>query len=106
MPLSIRFLVNFRRTPSGCPPNAPEALRVCFELPNPIDPDDPDSTRISGLGIPRGVTLIVGGGYHGKSTLLRALERCVHPHVPGDGRELVVADSGAVKIRAEDGRRV
>ena len=85
---------------------APESLRVSFELPNPIDPQDPDSSRISGLGIPRGVTLIVGGGYHGKSTLLRALERGVHPHVPGDGREFVVTEPGAVKIRAEDGRRV
>jgi predicted ABC-class ATPase len=85
---------------------APEDLRVSFELPNPIDSQDPDSTRISGLGIPRGVTLIVGGGYHGKSTLLRALERGVHPHVPGDGREFVVTEPGAVKIRAEDGRRV
>jgi predicted ABC-class ATPase len=58
------------------------------------------------MGLPRGVTLIVGGGYHGKSTLLRAIERGVHPHVPGDGREWVVADAGLVKIRAEDGRRV
>jgi predicted ABC-class ATPase len=52
------------------------------------------------------VTLIAGGGYHGKSTLLRALERGVHPHVPGDGREWVVSAPGLVKIRAEDGRRV
>jgi predicted ABC-class ATPase len=61
---------------------------------------------LTGLGIPEGVTLIVGGGYHGKSTLLRALERCVYPHVPGDGRERVVCRNDAVKIRAEDGRRV
>jgi len=85
---------------------APESLRVSFDLPNPIDSGEGESTRISGLGIPGGVTLIVGGGYHGKSTLLRALERGVHPHVPGDGRELVVTEPGAVKIRAEDGRRV
>jgi predicted ABC-class ATPase len=52
------------------------------------------------------VTLIVGGGYHGKSTLLRALERGVHPHIPGDGREWVVSRNDLVKIRAEDGRRV
>jgi predicted ABC-class ATPase len=85
---------------------APETLRVSFELPHPVDSRDPDSTWIEGLGVPRGVTLIVGGGYHGKSTLLRALERGVHPHVPGDGREFVVTEPGAVKIRAEDGRRV
>ena len=77
---------------------SPEALRVSLPTPN--------SGTVEGLGIPRGVTLIVGGGYHGKSTLLRAIERGIHDHVPGDGRERVVAVPGAVKIRAEDGRRV
>ena len=61
---------------------------------------------MTGMGVPKGVTLIVGGGFHGKSTLLRALERGVYNHVPGDGRELVVTDPTAVKIRAEDGRGV
>ena len=59
-----------------------------------------------GMGIPRGVVLLVGGGYHGKSTLLRALERGVVPHIPGDGRETVVTDPALVKIRAEDGRAI
>jgi predicted ABC-class ATPase len=58
------------------------------------------------MGIPRGVTLIVGGGYHGKSTLLAAIERGVYNHIPGDGREFVVTDAAAVKVRAEDGRRI
>jgi predicted ABC-class ATPase len=58
------------------------------------------------MGIPKGITLIVGGGFHGKSTLLTALERGVYPHIPGDGREYVVTCRDAVKIRAEDGRRV
>jgi predicted ABC-class ATPase len=58
------------------------------------------------MGVPGGITLIVGGGYHGKSTLLRALETGIYDHVPGDGREQVVAVSSAVKIRAEDGRAV
>jgi predicted ABC-class ATPase len=58
------------------------------------------------MGVPVGVTIIVGGGFHGKSTLLRALELGVYNHIPGDGRELVVTRSSAVKIRAEDGRRV
>ena len=58
------------------------------------------------MGIPEGVTLIVGGGFHGKSTLLNALERGIYNHIPGDGREYVVTDPRAVKIRAEDGRRV
>jgi predicted ABC-class ATPase len=66
----------------------------------------PHAGQVTGMGIPIGVTLIVGGGYHGKSTLLAALERGVYNHIPGDGRELVVTDPSAVKIRAEDGRRV
>ena len=81
---------------------APEALRVELPLATPHEGRD----TLTGLGIPRGVTLVVGGGYHGKSTLLRAVERGVYPHVPGDGREFVVSDPGLVKIRAEDGRRV
>lgn len=65
-----------------------------------------DGSPISGLGIPRGITLIVGGGFHGKSTLLQAIERGVYAHIPGDGRELVVTEPNAIKIRAEDGRSV
>jgi predicted ABC-class ATPase len=61
---------------------------------------------VSGMLIPQGVTLIVGGGFHGKSTLLQALERGVYNHIPGDGRELIVAESSAVKIRAEDHRSI
>jgi predicted ABC-class ATPase len=62
--------------------------------------------RIKGMAIPEGVTLIVGGGFHGKSTLLNAIEKGVYPHIPGDGRERVVVHPAAVKIRAEDGRSV
>lgn len=80
------------------PFSAPEELRVSVELPN--------RGVVSGMGIPEGVTLVVGGGFHGKSTLLRALERGVYDHVPDDGRELVVARPDTVKIRSEDGRRV
>ena len=61
---------------------------------------------VTGLAIPRGVTVIVGGGYHGKSTILRALERGVYPHIAGDGREWVISDPTATSIRAEDGRAV
>jgi predicted ABC-class ATPase len=68
--------------------------------------ESPNGGPVRGLGVPRGVTLIVGGGYHGKSTLLRAIERGVYDHVPGDGREAVVTVATAVKVRAEDGRRV
>jgi predicted ABC-class ATPase len=88
------------------PFQAPPEHEVTLEVPNPIPGQHGETREVVGLGFRRGVTLIAGGGYHGKSTLLRALERGVHPHVPGDGRELVVSDAGLVKIRAEDGRRV
>ncbi|KAK0314264.1 hypothetical protein LTR91_001060 [Friedmanniomyces endolithicus] len=65
-----------------------------------------DGTNVSGMGVPRGVTLLTGGGFHGKSTVLEAIQLGVYNHVPGDGRELVVTDPTAVKIRAEDGRSV
>lgn len=77
---------------------SPDSLRVTAKLPHAGD--------VSGMGIPRGVTLIVGGGYHGKSTLLEALQRGVYDHIAGDGREFVVADETAVKLRAEDGRSI
>jgi predicted ABC-class ATPase len=81
---------------------------VSFESPPALEAQlvCPNSGEIRGLGIPRGVTLIVGGGYHGKSTLLRAIERGVYNHVPGDGRERTVTVNSAIKIRAEDGRYV
>jgi len=80
------------------PSRSPESLRVSFSLPG--------GDTVTGMGIPEGVTLIVGGGFHGKSTLLRALEAGVYNHVPGDGRERVVTVRSAVKVRAEDGRRI
>lgn len=86
------------------PFESPEAFRVEFEVPHPNAGTPGRIWR--GMGVPRGVVLLVGGGYHGKSTLLRALERAVVPHVPGDGRETVVSDPGLVKIRAEDGRAI
>ena len=64
------------------------------------------SIRLTRPGIPRGITVLVGGGFHGKSTLLRALEVGCYNKVPGDGREFVVADPTAVKVRAEDGRAI
>ncbi len=92
---------------SGAVPfRSPESLRVTLPLAHPVETPAGPQESISGMGIRRGVTLVVGGGYHGKSTLLKALERAVYPHVPGDGREWVVSDPRLVKIRAEDGRRV
>jgi predicted ABC-class ATPase len=75
-----------------------EEHRVEVELPN--------KGVVSGMGVAEGVTLVVGGGFHGKSTLLSALSWGVYDHVPGDGRELVVTRGDAVKVRAEDGRSV
>ena len=77
---------------------SPESMRVTMKLPY--------KGEISGMGIKKGITLIVGGGYHGKSTLLKALEMCVYPHIAGDGREYIATDAAAVKIRAEDGRSI
>lgn len=80
------------------PFQAPSAMEVEISLPN--------KGRIKGMGIPKSITLIVGGGYHGKSTLLKALEKGVYNHILGDGREFVITESSAVKLRAEDGRSV
>ena len=80
------------------PFRSPRELAVTLDLPH--------RGKITGMGIPKGITLIVGGGYHGKSTLLKALEVGVYNHIAGDGREYVIADSSAVKIRAEDGRSI
>lgn len=78
--------------------SSPESLRVTLNLPH--------KGQITGMGIPKGITLIVGGGYHGKSTLLNALELGVYNHISGDGREYVITDATAQKLRSEDGRFV
>jgi predicted ABC-class ATPase len=98
--LPRRSGVDDRPMESGAVPfgPAPEALRSEVDLPH--------AGRVAGLGIAHGVTLIVGGGYHGKSTLLTALAAGIYDHIPGDGRELTVTDGGAVMIRSEDGRRI
>ncbi|MFN8543696.1 MAG: ABC-ATPase domain-containing protein [Candidatus Binatia bacterium] len=82
----------------GVPLAVPDALACTLDAPH--------AGRLRGLGIAAGVTVIVGGGYHGKSTLLDALARGVYDHVPGDGRERCVTVGGAVSVRAEDGRPV
>lgn len=77
---------------------SPKDLEVEFDTPN--------KGIIKGMGIPKGITLIVGGGYHGKSTLLRALELGIYNHIEGDGREFVITEYTALKVRAEDGRAI
>ena len=81
---------------ASVPFTSPDSLRISINLPH--------KGKITGMGIPKGITLIVGGGYHGKSTLLNALELGVYNHIPGDGREYVITDTTAVKLRSEDGR--
>lgn len=81
---------------NGIPFSSPDSLRITLNLPH--------RGPLTGMGIPLGITLIVGGGYHGKSTLLKALETGVYPHIAGDGREYVITDESAVKLRSEDGR--
>ena len=77
---------------------SPKEMEVTMKLPH--------KGEISGMGIRRGITLIVGGGYHGKSTLLKALELGVYNHIQGDRREYVITKDDAMKIRAEDGRSI
>ncbi len=90
--------VDDRPMPDATVFESPEQGRVTIPLS--------DGRSITGLGIKKGITLIVGGGYHGKSTLLKALERGVYNHIPGDGREYVITEDTAMKIRSEDGRSV
>ena len=90
--------IDDRPLPGAIPFQPPESLAVTLEAPN--------AGPVRGLGIPRGITLLVGGGFHGKSTLLNALKVGVFDHRPGDGREQVVTAADAACIRAEDGRAV
>ena len=88
--------VSSRPMKGACAFTSPESLRISLQLPH--------KGHITGMGIPQGITLIVGGGYHGKSTLLNALDMGVYNHITGDGREYVLTDESALKLRSEDGR--
>jgi predicted ABC-class ATPase len=90
--------VSGRPMKDAIPFMSPKELEVELALPH--------HGRIAGMGIRKGITLIVGGGYHGKSTLLKALETGVYNHIAGDGREYVITEDSAMKIRAEDGRSI
>ncbi|MFD2654699.1 ABC-ATPase domain-containing protein [Gracilibacillus thailandensis] len=91
--------VSNRPLRKAVPFESPQENRVEIKLPHREE-------ALTGMAIRKGISLIVGGGYHGKSTLLQALERGVYHHIRGDGREYVLTDPDAVKIRAEDGRQV
>lgn len=78
--------------------SAPETMKITLTLEN--------KEQVTGMGIKKGITTITGGGFHGKTTLLNAIEKGVYNHIPGDGREYVITSYDAVKIRAEDGRTI
>lgn len=77
---------------------SPESLRVTFHLPS--------GRTVTGMGVPEGITVIGGGGFHGKSTLMRAIADGVYNHISGDGREFAITRADACSLRAEDGRAV
>lgn len=97
---SLPRFAGHRDTPAekAVPFRAPDSLRTTFQLPS--------GRKVTGMGVPAGVTVIVGGGYHGKSTLLKALERGVYNHAAGDGREFAITVDSAASLRAEDGRAI
>ncbi|MDO4468833.1 MAG: ABC-ATPase domain-containing protein [Bacillota bacterium] len=109
--LKKRHLVAFVANSSILPRESgisqkPMKNAVPFQSPASLETEVtlPHKGKIKGMAIPQGITLIAGGGYHGKSTLLTALEAGVYNHIAGDGREFVLTDASAVKLRAEDGR--
>jgi predicted ABC-class ATPase len=107
----VTFIANHSILPraSGVDPSPMKGPQVVpFKSPHSLEVtiDTPNHGIIKGLGIPKGVTLIVGGGYHGKSTLLQAIQLGIYNHIPGDGREYTTTNPSAIKIRAEDGRRI
>lgn len=90
--------VSSRPMKNGVPFASPESQKITLTLPH--------KGELSGMAVHEGITLIVGGGYHGKSTLLKALELGVYNHIAGDGREYVITNDTAMKLRAEDGRSI
>ncbi len=96
--LPRRSGVDPRPMEAGVPFQSPKSLEVSLKRPH--------GGRVRGMGIPEGLTVIVGGGYHGKSTLLQAIAHGIYDHIPGDGREHVVSRRQTVKVRAEEGRSI
>ena len=83
---------------NAIPFKSPDSLKITIPLKN--------GEKIDGMGLKKGITIITGGGFHGKSTLLKAIESGIYYHIPGDGREYVITQKDAVKVRAEDGRAI
>ncbi|ORY94520.1 hypothetical protein BCR43DRAFT_494151 [Syncephalastrum racemosum] len=89
LPYDKANLVRFR---------SPESLRVDIQCPS--------GRELTGMGVRRGITMIAGGGYHGKSTLLSAIMNGIYNHIPGDGREFIVSDPSLTQVQSEDGRPI
>lgn len=102
------FIANGSKLPRMNGTNKPMKEAIPFESPKELEVTIKfrDDTKMKGMGIPKGVTVITGGGYSGKSTLLDSIEMGIYNHIPGDGREYVITDDSALKIYAEDGRPV
>ena len=90
--------ISQKKMEGAVPFESPESLAVTLQLPH--------GGMLRGMGIRRGIIVIAGGGFHGKSTLLKALECGVYNHIAGDGREYVITDETAFKLRAEEGRSI
>ena len=102
------FIANGSILPRENGTSEPMKNAIPFKSPKELEVTVPlsDGSKMIGMGIKRGVTVITGGGYSGKSTLLDAIEMGIYDHIPGDGREYVLTDPSALKIYAEDGRPV
>ncbi|CAL1693821.1 unnamed protein product [Somion occarium] len=114
--LSQRGLVAF--VPNGATlPRASGASDLPLSGPNVVRLQSPphleqifylhnSRKEIRGMVIPAGITMIAGGGFHGKSTLLDALAVGCYNHIPGDGREYLVASPRILSVQGEDGRSI
>ncbi len=80
------------------PFESPKSLEVSIELPN--------GGSVTGMGVKRGLTVITGPAFHGKTTLAEAIASGVWNHIEGDGRERVVTVRNAVTLESENGRWV
>jgi predicted ABC-class ATPase len=106
----VAFIANQSILPrhSGVDDRPLKKSAIPFQSPASLEVElvCPHAGKVTGMGIPKGITLIVGGGFHGKSTLLHSIERGIYDHIPGDGRDRIVTNPTAVRIRAEEGRAI
>lgn len=89
---------DYKDSKNAVPFRSPKSMEISIPLP--------DGNLINGMAIPRGITLITGDAYHGKSTIIEAIKQGVYNHVWGDGREYVITEQSAETIQAEDGRSI